>query len=106
VQLIISGHAYDVASVGKLTLLDLLDLKKQTGLDVDSLQAGLTSMDGKEGVEALSDERSLRALGALVWLTRRKAGESLTFEEACDFPLDEFEMVLEDDDPVAEEVPQ
>ena len=37
----------------------------------------------------------------MIWLSRRKAGERLTFEEACDFPLEELEFVDDDPEPVA-----
>ena len=59
----------------------------------------------------MKDDQSLIATGSgvialagLIWLTRRKAGETLTLEEATDFPLEELEFI--DDEPEAEADPQ
>ena len=88
----IQGTLYDVAEVGRLSLLDLMELKKQTGLDVD----GMTGPLAEGGESIIATNEGVMALGALIWLTRRKAGErDLTFEQACDFPLDELEYVDE-----------
>jgi hypothetical protein len=99
----IEGVEYDVAELGRLSLLDLLELKKQTGLDVDQLQsifAEAQPEEGKEPENILNSEEGLVAFGALIWLSRRKAGErSLTFEQACDFPLESLEFIEEADDP-------
>jgi len=90
----IQGVEYDVAEVGRLSLLDLLELKKQTGLNVEDMTTPLA--EGGDSIIATNE--GVMALGALIWLTRRKAGErELTFEQACDFPLDELEFV--DDTP-------
>lgn len=89
----IQGVEYDVAEVGRLSLLDLLELKKQTGLNVEDMTTPLA--EGGDSIIATSE--GVMALGALIWLTRRKAGErELTFEQACDFPLDELEFVDEE----------
>lgn len=88
----IQGVQYDVAEVGRLSLLDLLELKKQTGMDVESMTTPLA----EAGESIIATNEGVMALGALIWLTRRKAGErDLTFEQACDFPLDELEFVDE-----------
>ncbi len=95
----IQGVEYDVAEIGRLSLLDLMELKKQTGLSVEDMTVPLA--EGGESIIATND--GVMALGALIWLTRRKAGETdLTFEQACDFPLDELEFV--DDEPEVEQV--
>lgn len=88
----IQGTEYDVAEVGRLSLLDLMELKKQTGMDVEDMTTPLA-----EGENIIATNEGVMALGALIWLTRRKAGErELTFEQACDFPLDELEFVDEE----------
>jgi len=96
----IEGIEYPVASLGKLSLFDLLELKKQTGMDVEQMQDALSHVDqGGGGVGLLSSGDGLIALGALIWLTRRKSGDTdLTFEAACDFPLDQLEFVEEEGD--------
>ena len=104
----IEGVEYDVAELGRLSLLDLLELKKQTGMDVDQLQSIFAEAqpedeeedeDGKEPENILNTEDGLIAFGALIWLSRRKAGErSLTFEQACDFPLESLEFIEDETD--------
>lgn len=105
----IEGTEYDVAEIGRLSLLDLLELKKQTGMDVDRLQAVFAEAQPAEDTEddespqdphnILNTEDGLIAFGALIWLSRRKAGErTLTFEQACDFPLDALEFIDDGED--------
>lgn len=99
----IEGVEYDVAELGRLSLLDLLELKKQTGMDVDQLQSIFAEAqpegDDKEPENILNTEEGLVAFGALIWLSRRKAGErSLTFEQACDFPLESLEFIEDETD--------
>ena len=90
----IQGTLYDVAEVGRLSLLDLMELKKQTGMNVEDMT---TPLANAEGDSLIATNEGVMALGALIWLTRRKAGErELTFEQACDFPLDELEFVDEE----------
>jgi len=97
----ISGSDYDPALLSKLSLFDLLELKKQTGLTVDDLQDNLAAAgegDDDGGKSLLASEAGLLSVGALIWLARRKAGERLTLEEACDFPLEELSFVEEPGD--------
>ncbi len=91
----IQGTEYDVAEVGRLSLLDFMELKKQSGMNVEDVTEPLAT--GGESI--LSTNEGVMALAGLIWLTRRKAGErDLSFEQACDFPLDELEF-LDDDEP-------
>ena len=99
----IESVEYDVAELGRLSLLDLLELKKQTGMDVDRLQAVFADAQPDEGEgdprNILATEDGLVAFGALIWLSRRKAGErELTFEAACDFPLESLEFIEDEAD--------
>lgn len=96
-KLIISGTEYDVGNIGKASLADLMALKSQTGMGVAALREGLANAKRLKDL-ALDDEQALLALGALIFLTRRRAGEKVSFEEACSFPLDELEVVAEDGD--------
>ncbi len=96
----IQDTEYEVAEIGRLSLLDLMELKKQTGLSVDDLTGALANADDQS---LIGTSEGVIALGALIWLTRRKSGErELTFEQACDFPLDELEFV--DEEPEVEKV--
>lgn len=93
---------YEMASIGKATLFDIMEIKKATGLTIAEVEQHLTeigSSNEEESADALlNNPEALVALGALIWLTRRRAGERLTLEEACDFPLDELEFINEEGD--------
>jgi hypothetical protein len=99
----IQGTEYEMASIGKATLFDVMEIKKQTGMTIGEVEEHLTGVansgdDETNGAALLSNPEALVALGALIWLTRRRAGEVLTLEQACDFPLDEMEFITEDGD--------
>lgn len=96
----IGERSYDLAGLDHAHLSDLIALKRETGLGVVAIQEGLAGL----GSDVLTDD-GLVALGALVWLTRRRAGERLTLEQACDFPLDDLEFISEPDDPEVVELP-
>lgn len=98
----IGDAEYDAAEIGRLSLYDLIELKKQTGLEVDDITGPLEDM--KDDQSLISTGSGVIALAGLIWLTRRKAGETLTLEEATDFPLEELEFI--DDEPEAEADPQ
>lgn len=103
-QFRIGEATYDVAALNRASLTDLLNLKKFTTLGFDEIEAGLAKLATYEDNPSavLSDIEALMALGALIWLTRWKAGDRLDFETACDFPLDDFEIVTEASDVPAE----
>lgn len=97
----IEGRDYDVADLGKFSLLDLLDLRRQTGLDIDTISKRLDEMGTlfeDDPSAMLSSEPHLEAFGAFIWLLRRRAGERLTLEESLDFPLDELTITLDPDE--------
>ena len=85
----ISGTEYDAAQLGKLSLFDIIELKRQTGLSVDELKESFADVDKDNPETAMRSEETLIGFGA---------GERLTFEEACSFPLDELEFIAEPDD--------
>ena len=95
-KIVIQGTKYDVAEIGRLSLLDLMELKKQSGMSVEDMTGPLESAEGNSLIDTYEGNM---ALAALIWLTRRKAGErDLTFEQACDFPLDALEFIEEESD--------
>ncbi len=122
-KFIINGHEYEAASLERVTGAFALDLPRQAGLGLQQLATRLTEMsrlaytdDG--GVEVLTIEEAsapagaarvspravldsephLRALLAFVWVSRRLDGErSLTFADACDFPILDLELVDDED---------
>lgn len=101
-KFLLDGEEYEIASIGSATLFDLLDLKKQVGLGVKDLERLLNEFStvGDEGgpfetfADILGSEDHLLAFAALVWLSRRGAGErDLTVREAADIPLDRIEFL-------------
>lgn len=106
-KLIISGVEYPLENINEASLDDLMQLRKQTGLGIKGLREQLaTFSDGDDPESVLDDPDKLLALGALVWLARRKAGEKLTLEQACAFPLSEMEMLDDEDAQVGEVDPK
>jgi hypothetical protein len=104
----IGEKTYDVDAINKASLTDILNLKKFTGLTLAKVQEGHARLQAYTNPEdALSDMDSLMALGAAIWLARWKAGDKLSFEEACDFPLDDLVILTDPGDApaVVEEVP-
>lgn len=115
-QFIVDGVAYEAASIERITGRLALDLPKQAGLGVQSLARRLEEMsrlgyapdgsvvilpDDAPGVDpsaVMDSEPHLRALLAFLWLSRRLAGESLTFDEALDFTFSTLEIVDDEDD--------
>jgi hypothetical protein len=99
-KVVISGREYGAASLGKVSLLDSLELKKQTGLSLPRLQEALDGIDPNADPASLYDNESqLLAFAAFIWLMRRREGDRIPFEEAVDFPLTELSFVAEDGDP-------
>ena len=97
-RFIINGTTYEAASLERITGRDALELTRQAGIGVQSLAARLSEM-GDLGNGALDSEAHLRALLAFLWLSRRLNGErSLTFDDACDFPIASLEIVADDDE--------
>jgi hypothetical protein len=98
-KLVIGATEYPLGNINEATLDDLMMLRKQTGLGMKGLREKLQLLDKFDDPEdILDDPDALLAMGALVWLARRKAGEVLTLEQACDFPLHEMQFVEEPDD--------
>lgn len=99
-KLVLSGREYSInEALQKATLADLYRLKVDTGIGMKTLKTSLDAMSELADPEDfLDDERILRALNALVWLCRRRAGETLTVEQATDVPLSEVAFATDDED--------
>lgn len=89
----IEDRIYDMAGLDSAHLSDLIALKRETGLGVVAIQEGLAGL----GADNLTDD-ALVALGCIVWLTRRRAGERLTLEQACEFSLSDLEFMPDESD--------
>lgn len=95
-KIIIEGTTYPLVEA---TLADHLALKAATGLsraDLEDLHKRVRALN--EHDRNRSDEALLLA-GITVWFARRRAGEHLTLEQACDVPMSAVEFVREPGDP-------
>lgn len=92
-QIHIGEQSYDMVGLDKLTLNDLILVKQTTGLSMKAWKAGLLAGLDKDGKPILdedgepAEETDLLCLGALIWMARRRAGEKVSFEQACDFAI-------------------
>lgn len=107
-QLVIQGKRYDlIETLSKPSLNDLYYLKVKTksedfpaGVSLKSMVPVMLRMAdiSDDPAAILDDPELLLNLRALVFLCRRHAGEKLTFDEANDFPIDEFSFEREESD--------
>jgi hypothetical protein len=106
-RFIVNGAEYEAASLERITGRDALALAKQVGIGVQTLARALMKFgEAKRPEDLLDDPDMLTALLALVWLSRRVAGESsLTFDESCDFPILSLVIEGDADDEEADETP-
>jgi len=106
--LVLAGQKYDISeSLNKATLDDLTQLKVKTGVGMKTLRLSLIAMGKLDDPEDFLDrEDILLALSALVWLCRRRAGESkLTLTEAASVPVEDISFEMPDEDGAAEGEP-
>jgi hypothetical protein len=102
-RFIINDVTYEAASLERITGRDAIALTRQVGYGVQTLAKRLESWSRLSQLEdLLEDPDNLTALLAFVWLSRRAAGESLTFDEACDVEILSIRMQLDAGDAVEE----
>lgn len=94
----IGDKTYSTMGEGSASLSDLLRLQKDTGLTRKDLRLMRERVAALPQDEIEESEDALILTAVTVWLARRKAGEQLTMEEACDFPLGENTFEAEDSD--------
>ena len=100
-HVLIAGNRYDFDALNRVSLGDLIELKKQTGLsmgDIEKIYTRLQTEANNPDFDFLGDEGHLLLLATLVWLGRRKAGERLTFEESAATPLSDITFVPDADE--------
>lgn len=99
----IGDKHYDVEQgAAKATLQTLYVMKTKYGIGMKQLaEVSKKFKTYKNPMDLLDDPEAFNAFRAMIWLARTHAGEKLTFEEACDFPLDE--MTFETDEPETED---
>lgn len=101
-KIIIEGRTYQAASPDDAQLSDLVALKRDTGLSKKDIRELGERVEAMSEDEAEDSEEALLSLAVMVWLTRRKAGEFLTMEQACAFPFNELQFIPEDGDEPAQ----
>lgn len=101
----IDGAEYPLSDIHSATLADLLLLEQQTTavghrMDLNDLKRLSREMQAIEDPdERLGHPDALWMLGATIWLCKRRAGESVDFITAVDFPMDKLEWISEPGDP-------
>jgi hypothetical protein len=104
VRLLIDGREYPAVDHSNASLLHLMELKQQTrdftedgkGLGMAALQAVGASAGARADGEV--PESADLWMAVMVFLTRRAAGEKVTFLEAIDVPLGSIEFLPEPGD--------
>jgi hypothetical protein len=104
VRLLIDGREYPAVDHSNASLLHLMELKQQTrdftedgkGLGMAALQAVGASAAARADGEV--PENADLWMAVMVFLTRRAAGEKVTFLEAIDVPLGSIEFLPEPGD--------
>ncbi len=90
-------------AMSRPTLNDVMLLKMQTGMGLAAMQEAVGKFDVGNLAAAMDDLDALQAMRGMIWLVRRQAGEKLTVDEACDFPMDTLDVEDEPgDEPDAE----
>lgn len=95
-KIIIEGDTYQLLEA---TLADHLALKAATGLSRADLEDLHTRVRALSEYDRNRSDDALLLAGITVWFARRRAGENLTLEQACDVPMSEVEFVREPGDP-------
>jgi hypothetical protein len=105
VKLLIAGREYPAVDHSSASLLHLMQLKQQTrdftedgkGLGMHALQAIGASAAAAQAEGEVPENADLW-MAVMVFLTRRAAGENVTFLEAIDVPLESIQVVSEPGD--------
>ncbi|TFD80714.1 hypothetical protein E3T54_02945 [Cryobacterium sp. Sr8] len=97
-NIVISGVAYGLEdSISKATLGDLYLLKVKLGVSVKTIQGTFQKFgELEDAVDLLDDADALLNLQGIIWLSRRKAGEDTSFEDAGAVSF--VDLAFEDDD--------
>lgn len=104
----IEGREYDVeAGASKATLQTLYVMKTKYGIGVKQLvEMSRKFKTFKNPLDILDDPDAFNAFRAMIWLARVHAGEKITMDEACDFPLDQMVFTSPDDEAEEESDPK
>lgn len=93
-KLLISGTAYDLEdAIGEAAIGDLYTLKIKLGISIKTINTTFETMgemsksDEFDAMDLLDNPDVMLNLQGLIWLAKRKAGESLTVEDAGRVPF-------------------
>ena len=111
-HILIGEKRYDFSALNRASLLDLIELKKQTGLTMGLIGEMYVQVaeraQGEKGYSPINDETGLLLFAVIIWLARRADGEiDLQFRDSASMPLTELQIVNDADDDAedAEEEP-
>jgi hypothetical protein len=105
-RFIVNGAEYEAASLERITGTDAIALLRETGIGVQTLARRVLGFKDLGGLEdLLEDADNLTALLAFLWLSRRAAGERLSFAESCDVEILSMHVVGDDSDEAADDEP-
>ena len=108
-NLTVDGVSYDLErAIQHAAIRDLVDLKRATqvggvgGISIKSIVAALDAMQAfTDPMDMFDSVETLETFAALVFLCKRKAGETVTFDEAAGTSLASVGLEVEDDEPEA-----
>ena len=96
-KFVIQGREYDPRAALRASLNVWRRALLDQGVGMKTVLGDVQQI--KSSIDIMEDPKLQKSWMVFVWVIRLAAGEDLTFEEANDFPLDEFAYVTEDDEP-------
>lgn len=105
----IGDREYDAeAGISKATLTTAYELKVRTGIGMKTLAERASKLgEFKDATDVLEDKDAFQAFRIIIWLARKHAGEkNLSLDDATDFSMDDFRMVVDEDEQEPEPDPK
>lgn len=101
----IGETTYDGKTLDRLTLAEILRLEQETeqfgrAMKWSQLRALADATEGMTAEEFEETDDAPWLIGMIVWVSRLRAGENISFADAIDFPLGDLELI--DVDPSAD----
>jgi hypothetical protein len=103
-KFVIQGREYDPRSALRASLNVWRRILLDQGVGMKTVIGDVEQI--KSSADLMEDPKLQKSWMAYVWAIRLAAGEDVTFEEANDFPLDEFMLVIEDKEEESTEAPK
>lgn len=97
------GRVYDVTGIDRLSLANILRLEKETSelgraMKWSELRAMVDRVADLDEEARDVDDDTPWVLALTVWASRLNAGDAITFEQAIDFPLGDFQQLPDPQD--------